>query len=84
MICRGYSTNNVHACGRGDVRLLNATQSQNFIQGRVEICNNGQWVGICQDSNWKYTYARLICQKLLQKSPKGKFMIRLIVNMDSI
>ncbi len=74
VICRGYSTENIHVCERGDVRLLNETQPQVYKQGRVEICYSGKWVGIC--SNYlSNTFVRLTCQKLLGRSQKGKITI---------
>lgn len=83
VICRGYLTDNVHVCGRGNVRLLNQTQSQVYKQGRVEICDNRKWVGICSNS-WSSTVIALICQKILGRSPKGKFGLVLIVQHGSI
>ncbi len=74
MICRGYSTENIHVCETGDVRLLNETQSQVYKQGRVEICYSRKWVGICYKS-LSSTFVRLTCQKLLGKSLKGKTKI---------
>ncbi len=69
MICRG-NNNDTDACESGAVRLRNETKSHKFIRGIVEMCDSGQWVGICS-GYWRDIHTRLTCQKLLGKSLIG-------------
>ncbi len=76
MICRG-NNNDTDACERGAVRLRNETKSHTFIQGIVEMCDNGQWVGICS-GYWSNIHTRLTCQKLLGKSLIGMGILQCV------
>ena len=43
----------------GMVRLVGVIQQE----GRVEVCSNGVWGGIC-DQNWDQTDAHVVCQQM--------------------
>ena len=47
-------------CNHGDVRLLGGTTNS---EGRVEVCVNGVWGTVCDDS-WTYQDARVVCRQL--------------------
>ncbi len=48
------------ACSNGDIRLVDGLIST---EGRVEVCMNGGWTGIC-DSSWNYQDAFVVCRQL--------------------
>ena len=80
VICSGNVTESIDDCQQGNVRLLNAIRSQVSMQGIVEICDNGQWVGI-YSTYWSNRHTRLACQELFGKLPKGKdFLVSLKEN----
>ena len=33
-------------------------------EGRVEVCNNGQWGTICNRGYWNYQDAMVVCRQL--------------------
>jgi deleted-in-malignant-brain-tumors protein 1 len=47
-------------CNETDVRLVDGVTSDD---GRVEICFNGLWGSVC-DNSWDYRDARVVCQQL--------------------
>jgi deleted-in-malignant-brain-tumors protein 1 len=47
-------------CQQGQVRLMDGVIQQ---QGRVEVCVDGVWSGICDDG-WDKTNAYIVCQQL--------------------
>ena len=49
-----------NSCEDGDVRLQNGTHS---INGRVEVCQYGNWGSICADK-WDNNDARVACRQL--------------------
>ena len=53
---------------QGNIRLANGTTSY---EGRVEVCNAGQWGTVCDDA-WSAADASVACRQL-GFSPLGKF-----------
>ena len=53
--------NNISACDtEGDIRLANG---RNKFEGRVEVCQTGQWKTVC-DRQWDDREARVVCRQL--------------------
>ena len=48
-------------CDNGQLRLSNRSST---MQGRVELCYNHVWFGICADSNYEYYFAGTICNTM--------------------
>ena len=74
VVCRGNSSRNTNECEHGAVRLGNFIRTPKTIEGRVEICNNSVWAGICVNSYiyWRGRQTRLVCEQLLGHASKGK------------
>ena len=47
-------------CGNGAIRLANGLTEY---EGRVEICYNNHWGGVCGNS-WDTTEANVVCRQL--------------------
>ena len=47
-------------CNETDIRLADGITSHD---GRVEICLQGLWGGVC-DRHWDYRGARVVCRQL--------------------
>ena len=48
------------ACTERDIRLANG---RNKFEGRVEVCQGGQWRTVC-DRDWGNEEARVVCRQL--------------------
>ena len=48
------------ACTQGEIRLIGGS---NEYQGRVEVCNNGQWETVCDD-DFGTEEAKVVCRQL--------------------
>ena len=63
------SLTNYTNCTDGELRLAGGTE----LSGRVEICYNRVWYGICSDNYDRYNAPRIIC-KGLGHSSQGTFI----------
>ena len=48
-------------CEEGRVRLVNGSLPN---EGRVEICSNSAWGTICNDDDWGFSEAKVVCREL--------------------
>ena len=48
------------ACTQGDIRLMGGS---NEYQGRVEVCNDGEWGTVCDD-DFGTEEAKVVCRQL--------------------
>ena len=60
---------NFSACDTGEVRLVNGSRPT---EGRVEVCDNGQFFTVCDD-NWDELEARVVCNQLNYSSSAGTY-----------
>ena len=50
----------IATCTQGNIRLVNGS---NNLEGRVEVCNKGQWGTVCDDG-FHSTVANVACRQL--------------------
>ena len=69
VICQGYNSSNSNICEQREFRVGNLTQTLQTIEGRVEICDNGEWLRVC--GSWTSQQTLLLCEQMLGHAPKG-------------
>ena len=57
-------------CANGQIRLSNGTSK---IEGRVELCYNNVWFGICAD-NYRDYDIRTVCHSMGHSQSKHKII----------
>ena len=59
-VCVPVVFNSSFECQTGDVRLMDGDSD---LEGRVEVCINGQWGVVC-DRSWGRADAAVVCRQL--------------------
>ena len=60
LLTDGINTTTNASCSLGDVRLADG---KNMMEGRLEVCLNGEWSSVCGD-DIKTTDANVVCRQL--------------------
>ena len=61
----------------GSIRLVDGSSPH---EGRVEICNEGEWGTICDRyNNWNYEDARVVCHQLGFAAAGNKDTVLLLI-----
>ena len=51
-------------CAQGAIRLANKTQTSTLLQGRLEVCDSGEWKVVCYSGPSSRRQRELICNEL--------------------
>lgn len=68
-------------CNDGDLRLVDRSDENSTISGRLEICINNAWGTVC-DNGFGRTEAAVACAQLGGYSRESKYMLYCLSHRD--